>query len=92
MSLSSVTPLSSSSGVGSVVGNSISVVRLLNGIYQGGDKIPISKIAASTKMFTGRTEKRTAHNEIEKRYRLSINDRIMELRNVISSADSKVTP
>jgi len=91
VSLSSMSHLSSGSGVGSVVGNGISVVRLVNGVYQGGDKIPISKITASTKMFTGRTEKRTAHNEIEKRYRLSINDRIMELRNAISSADSKVT-
>jgi hypothetical protein len=85
ISLSS--PLSSSS---SVIGNGISVVQLVNGVCLGSDKIPISKITPSTKLFTGRTEKRTAHNEIEKRYRLSINDRIIELRKVISSADSKL--
>lgn len=55
------------------------------------DKLPISRIATSPKIVHGRGEKRTAHNAIEKRYRLSINDKIMELKELISGKDSKVS-
>lgn len=37
-----------------------------------------------------RGEGRSAHNAIEKRYRLSINDKIVELRELIVGGDSKV--
>jgi len=37
-----------------------------------------------------RGEGRSAHNAIEKRYRLSINDKIVELRELIAGKDSKV--
>jgi Helix-loop-helix DNA-binding domain len=37
-----------------------------------------------------RGEGRSAHNAIEKRYRLSINDKIVELRELIAGRDSKV--
>lgn len=38
-----------------------------------------------------KTEKRSAHNAIERRYRTSINDKIMELKNLVVGPDTKVT-
>lgn len=35
-------------------------------------------------------ERRTTHNIIEKRYRSSINDKIVELRNLVMGNDAKV--
>ena len=36
-------------------------------------------------------EKRTTHNIIEKRYRSSINDKILELRDLVMGNDAKVS-
>jgi Helix-loop-helix DNA-binding domain len=91
ISLSDVPSVSNSNGVGSILGSGISVVRLVNGVCTGSDKLPITKLTSTVKASSCRTEKRTAHNAIEKRYRLSINDRIIELRNLISGPDSKVS-
>ena len=55
------------------------------------DKLPINRIQSSFTMKTPpKTEKRTSHNAIEKRYRLSINDKIIELKNLLSGDDAKV--
>ena len=35
-------------------------------------------------------ERKSSHNVIEKRYRLSINDKILELKNLVAGDDSKV--
>ena len=57
------------------------------------DKLPINRITAVTphtrepKVKEG---KRSAHNAIERRYRTSINDRIVELKNMIVGIDAKV--
>jgi len=58
-------------------------------------KVAISRLnSASSKQSGGglvvRGEGRSAHNAIEKRYRLSINDKIVELRELIAGKDSKV--
>ena len=37
-----------------------------------------------------RVEKRTAHNAIERRYRTSINDKILELKNILVGTEEKV--
>jgi len=59
------------------------------------EKVAISRInPASTRQSGGgqviRGEGRSAHNAIEKRYRLSINDKIVQLRELIAGKDSKV--
>jgi Helix-loop-helix DNA-binding domain len=37
-----------------------------------------------------RPERKSSHNVIEKRYRLSINDKIVELKNLVAGEESKV--
>jgi sterol regulatory element-binding transcription factor 1 len=38
-----------------------------------------------------RPERKSSHNVIEKRYRLSINDKILELKNLVAGEESKVS-
>ena len=52
-------------------------------------KVPISRITKQT-VLPPKTEKRSAHNAIEKRYRTSINDKILELKELVCGSDSKV--
>ncbi|KAM8825091.1 sterol regulatory element-binding protein 1 [Synchiropus picturatus] len=55
------------------------------------EKLPINRIAISGKP-TGvpKGEKRTAHNAIEKRYRSSINDKILELKDLVAGTEAKL--
>lgn len=56
------------------------------------EKLPINRIAISGKpgIQTHKGEKRTAHNAIEKRYRSSINDKIIELKDLVAGTEAKV--
>lgn len=54
------------------------------------NKIPISRLANSKGQIGNKTEKRSAHNLIEKRYRTSINDKIVELKDLVCGQDTKV--
>lgn len=52
------------------------------------DKFPINRLTKESKPKEG---KRSAHNAIERRYRTSINDKIVELKNMICGAETKVS-
>ncbi|NWU66476.1 SRBP1 protein, partial [Pterocles burchelli] len=56
------------------------------------EKLPINRLAPSGKpaLVQSRGEKRTAHNAIEKRYRCSINDKIVELKDLVVGTEAKL--
>ncbi|XP_052278995.1 sterol regulatory element-binding protein 1-like isoform X2 [Dreissena polymorpha] len=55
------------------------------------EKIPINRLN-QTKVFGKpvKGEKKTSHNAIEKRYRLSINDKITELKDLVAGTEAKL--
>ncbi|XP_023677553.1 sterol regulatory element-binding protein 1 isoform X2 [Paramormyrops kingsleyae] len=79
---------------------STSLQALMNGgtilttvpVMVDAEKLPINRLAVGCKA-TGlppKGEKRTAHNAIEKRYRSSINDKIIELKDLVAGTEAKL--
>ena len=86
-------------GVNSSTGNVTRILTASNSlpVFVDADKIAISRMVVPT---TGnpqtdgsppiKGERKNAHNAIEKRYRSSINDKILELKNIVGGTDAKV--
>ncbi|XP_046393991.1 sterol regulatory element-binding protein 1 [Ischnura elegans] len=57
-----------------------------------GEKLPINRIAtlSTTAEPKEKEVKRSAHNAIERRYRTSINDKIIELKNIVVGEEAKL--
>lgn len=56
-----------------------------------GEKMAIERMPSGKGVvMLPKGEKRTSHNAIEKRYRLSINDKIIELKNIVVGEEAKV--
>ena len=56
------------------------------------DKVQINRLNTATHVGVPKVKevKRSAHNAIERRYRTSINDKIIELKNIIVGVDAKL--
>ena len=54
------------------------------------EKLPINRLSQVKGFKPPKGEKRTSHNAIEKRYRLSINDKIIELKDMVAGTEAKV--
>ncbi|EDV19330.1 uncharacterized protein TRIADDRAFT_62233 [Trichoplax adhaerens] len=81
----SYTNLVNTSGVPTVIGRS-------NGNLDS-EKVPINRILNSSStpvQNVSKSERRSAHNAIERRYRTSINDRIIELKDLLVGPDTKM--
>lgn len=61
-------------------------------MMMGQEKMPIKQVPGGVKQPEPpkEGERRTTHNIIEKRYRSSINDKIIELKDLVMGTDAKV--
>jgi sterol regulatory element-binding transcription factor 1 len=72
-------------------GNTIVTTNIPIQMVETTEKVPInrlSQVKIGGKPVKG--EKKTSHNAIEKRYRLSINDKITELKDLVAGTEAKV--
>lgn len=62
-------------------------------VMMGQEKVPIKQVPGGVKQLEPpkEGERRTTHNIIEKRYRSSINDKIIELKDLVMGTDAKVS-
>ncbi|XP_057662115.1 sterol regulatory element-binding protein 1 [Diorhabda carinulata] len=59
-------------------------------VLEGESKVPINRVQPAGKEHKVKEVKRSAHNAIERKYRTSINDKIIELKNMIVGEDAKL--
>ncbi|XP_049740471.1 sterol regulatory element-binding protein 2 [Elephas maximus indicus] len=61
-------------------------------VMMGQEKVPIKQVPGGIKQMEPpkEGERRTTHNIIEKRYRSSINDKIIELKDLVMGTDAKM--
>ena len=55
-----------------------------------GNNIPLKIVNQTTNENGGRVHRKPSHNAIEKRYRCSINEKILELKEIVAITDEKV--
>ena len=72
-------------------GNTILTTSIPIQVSVETDKVPINRLNQQSKQTKPpKGEKKTSHNAIEKRYRLSINDKIVELKDLVAGTEAKV--
>lgn len=76
-------------------GDKLPIKQLSSGTAHngGGTRLTVDQgmaVTAGTGGVVKEGERRTTHNIIEKRYRSSINDKILELRDLVMGNDAKV--
>ncbi|KAM9325587.1 sterol regulatory element-binding protein 2 [Gastrophryne carolinensis] len=77
--------------VPTLVGGSGTILTTMP-VVMGQDKMPIKQVPGTLKQpeVPKEGERRTTHNIIEKRYRSSINDKIIELKDLVMGTDAKM--
>ncbi|XP_029446132.1 sterol regulatory element-binding protein 2 [Rhinatrema bivittatum] len=77
--------------VPTLVGSSGTILTTMP-VMMGQEKMPIKQVPGNLKQLEvpKEGERRTTHNIIEKRYRSSINDKILELKDLVMGTDSKM--
>ena len=72
-------------------GNTILTTNIPIQVSMETEKVPINRLNQQSKQTKPpKGEKKTSHNAIEKRYRLSINDKIVELKDLVAGTEAKV--
>ncbi|XP_037700949.1 sterol regulatory element-binding protein 2 isoform X2 [Choloepus didactylus] len=74
-----------------LVGSSGTILTTMP-VMMGQEKVPIKQVPGGVKQLEPpkEGERRTTHNIIEKRYRSSINDKIIELKDLVMGTDAKM--
>ncbi|XP_015427423.1 PREDICTED: sterol regulatory element-binding protein 2 isoform X4 [Myotis davidii] len=77
--------------VPTLVGSSGTILTTMP-VMMGQEKVPIKQVPGGVKQLEPpkEGERRTTHNIIEKRYRSSINDKIIELKDLVMGTDAKM--
>ncbi|EPQ04204.1 Sterol regulatory element-binding protein 2 [Myotis brandtii] len=77
--------------VPTLVGSSGTILTTMP-VMMGQEKMPIKQVPGGVKQLEPpkEGERRTTHNIIEKRYRSSINDKIIELKDLVMGTDAKM--
>ncbi|KAL7982456.1 hypothetical protein Chor_010054 [Crotalus horridus] len=75
-----------------LVGSNGAILTTMPMMMGGQEKMPIKQVPNNTKQPEPpkEGERRTTHNIIEKRYRSSINDKIIELKDLVMGTDAKM--
>ncbi|XP_015668999.1 sterol regulatory element-binding protein 2 [Protobothrops mucrosquamatus] len=90
--LATITTPIQTTALQTLVGSNGAILTTMPMMMGGQEKMPIKQVPNNTKQPEPpkEGERRTTHNIIEKRYRSSINDKIIELKDLVMGTDAKM--
>ncbi|KAG8138073.1 putative Sterol regulatory element binding transcription factor 2 protein [Naja naja] len=90
--LAAITTPIQTTALQTLVGGNGAILTTMPMMMGGQEKMPIKQVPNNTKQPEPpkEGERRTTHNIIEKRYRSSINDKIIELKDLVMGTDAKM--
>ncbi|ETE63083.1 Sterol regulatory element-binding protein 2, partial [Ophiophagus hannah] len=90
--LAAITTPIQTTALQTLVGGNGTILTTMPMMMGGQEKMPIKQVPNNTKQPEPpkEGERRTTHNIIEKRYRSSINDKIIELKDLVMGTDAKM--